>query len=123
MSTTPRDLRRRIEDLQDTMTAEYGRDAPYCEIAHQEFGIEQTPLPEDESDAIRDQFRAAGVVIPEDSIKLTVEHREFHDAMRRAVLGLDVGVDAIQLLSAGMAIGRRIGMAEAASSIKGFEVD
>jgi len=35
MPTTPRDLRRRIEDVTDDLTEQY--DAPFCEIVHREF--------------------------------------------------------------------------------------
>jgi hypothetical protein len=112
MPTTPREFRRRVEDTQDDMRAEY--DAPFCEIAHQEFGIPQTPLPEDERQAIQDQWAHAGVQLPDDSIKLTSEHRDFHEAMRRMVLGFQAeGADATQMLSAGLAVGRRIGMQDA----------
>lgn len=125
MTTTPRELRRRIEDLQDDLATEYGREAPFCEIAHQELGVSQTPMPDEERESIQEQFRAHGVSLDDDSIKLTIEHREYHDAMRRVVLGLEGGAsgDAVQLMSAGLAIGRRIGMSEAAAAFKGFEVD
>lgn len=110
MPTTPRELRRRIEDTQDDMRAQY--EAPFCEIAHQEFEIPQTPLADDQRENAIEQFRNMGIEIPTDSIKLTTEHREFHEMMRRIVLGLDAG-DAGQVMSAGLAIGRRIGMADA----------
>jgi len=113
MPMTPREFRRRIEDTQDDMRAQY--EAPFCEIAHQEFEIPQTPLSDDERQQIVEQFRSMGVNMPDDSIKLTIEHREFHDAMRRLVIGFQSdGADAVQMLSAGLAVGRRIGMAEAA---------
>lgn len=112
MPTTPRELRRRFEDLQDDLLNEY--DAPFCEIAHREFRIAETPLDDDERERTRDSFAHAGVLLPDDSIKLTVEHREFHEAMRRLVIGFQAdGADAVQLLSAGLAVGRRIGMQEA----------
>lgn len=121
MPTTPRELRRRIEDTQDDMRAQYDS-APFCEIAHQEFEIPQTPLSDDQREAIRDSFAHVGVSLPEDSIKLTEEHRDFHEAMRRIVLGFTTeGADAVQLMSAGLAIGRRIGMADAAETLKGFD--
>lgn len=113
MPTTPREFRRRIEDLQDDMRGEYGN-APYCEIAHQEFGIPQTPLPEPELTEQQEAFASHGVILPTDSIKLTAEHREFHEAIRRIVIGFQAeGADAAQLLSAGLAVGRRIGLQEA----------
>jgi len=113
MAMTPREFRRRIEDTQDDMRAQY--EAPYCEIAHQEFEIPQTPLSDDERQQLIQQFGSMGVNMPDDSIKLTIEHREFHAAMNRLVIGFQSeGADAVQLLSAGLAVGRRMGMAEAA---------
>lgn len=122
MPTTPRELRRRIEDIQDDMRAEY--DAPFCEIAHQEFEIPQTQLPEDQREAAIAQFREMGFNLPEDSIKLTTEHRDFHEMLRRLVIGFTAeGGDSAQLYASGLAVGRRIGMADAALSMKGFTVD
>lgn len=110
MPTTPRELRRRIEDTQDDMRAQY--EAPFCEIAHREFEIPETLLPLAQREAIIEQFRGVGVVLPDDSLKLTTEHPDFHDAIRRVVLGLDTN-DMAQVMAAGLAIGRRIGMADA----------
>jgi hypothetical protein len=102
------------------MRSEYA-DAPYCEIAHQEFEIPQTLMSDDEREAIIEQFRHVGVNLPDDSIKLTVEHRDFHDMLRRLVLGFQAdGADATQMLSAALATGRRIGMADAAGLIGGL---
>lgn len=112
MPLTPREFRRSIEDTQDDMRAEY--DAPFCEIAHQEFGIPQTLLPDEERESIIEQFRHHGVTLEDDSIKLTSEHRDFHDTLRRLVLGFQAdGADAAQMLAAALAVGRRLGMAEA----------
>jgi hypothetical protein len=117
MPTTPRELRRRIEDVQDDMQAQYESGTPFCEIAHQEFEVGQTLLPEETRRPMVEQFRAMGYTLPDDSIKLTEEHRDFHDMLRRSVLGLDTN-DAGQLLSAGLAIGRRIGMADAVAQLE-----
>jgi len=123
MPTTPREFRRLIEDTQDDMRNQYD-DAPFCEIAHQEFGIPETLLEDDQREPILDQFKHMGVSLPDDSIKLTREHREFHDAMRRIVVGFSAdGADAVQMLSAGLAVGRRLGMAEAAGLISSDHSD
>lgn len=125
MSTTPRDLRRRVEDVQDDMAAQYGSNTPFCEMAHMEFEIPRTPLPDEEIARIREQLSKVGVMPDEDSLKLTEEHRDFHDAMRRLVIGFQSdGADAVQMLSAALAIGRRIGMADAVAAMGNtWEVD
>lgn len=119
MPMTPREFQRRVEDVQDALRAEY--DAPFCEIAHREFEVPQNPLPEEERESIIEQFKAGGYILSEDSLKLTSDHRMFHDVMRRICLGLDT-IDATQVMSAGLAIGRRIGMAEA-SGLLGSTID
>jgi len=104
------------------MRAEYN--APFCEIAHQEFEITQTPLSDEERETIIEQFRHMGMSLPDDSIKFSVEHRDFHEMLRRIIIGFQAeGGDSAQMLSAGLAVGRRIGMADAAESMKGFSVD
>jgi len=65
-----------------------------------------------------DQFKHMGITIPDDSVKLTIEHRELHDSLRRLVIGLGTA-DAAQILAVGLAAGRRIGMADAVEALKG----
>jgi len=120
MQTTPRELRRRIEDVIDDLTEQY--DAPFCEVVHREFELAETALPDDDREAMLDQFKHMGITIPDDSVKLTVEHRELHDSLRRLVIGLGTN-DAAQILAVGLAAGRRVGMADAAATMQGFNWD
>jgi hypothetical protein len=108
---TPRDLRRRLEDIADDLATQYGQ-IPYCEMLHQELGFGQTPMPEEQIALIRNQNQ--WTTIPDDSIKITVEHEELHLALQRVLMDATTrGGDAAQVVALMLAGGRRIGLAEA----------
>jgi hypothetical protein len=114
---TPRDLRRRLEDIADDLTAQYGQ-IPYCEMLHQELGFGETPMPEEQVALIRHQNQ--WTTIPDDSIKITVEHEELHLALQRILMDASArGGDVAQVIAFILAGGRRIGLAEASGLLEG----
>ena len=113
---TVRELRHAVEDQIDALEAQYGTSTktPACEVLHFELGI---PAVTQRPDAakMREALKEQGVEVEEDSIKLTEEHEEFHRFLRRTVMNLMAeGGDAPQLAAQMLAVGRRIGMREAA---------
>lgn len=108
---TPRDLRRRLEDIADDLATQYGP-LPYCEVLHRELGFGATPMPEEQIAMIRAQNQWAS--IPDDSLKLTVEHEELHLALQRIFMDASERAgDGALIIAFMMAAGRRIGMTEA----------
>lgn len=110
---TVRELRRTIEDLSDNLSAQYGRHTPPCEILHGEFGFGMTAR--DDAESVQAQAKEQGIVIEDESVKLTVEHDDLHEALRRIVLdSMSQSQGADQLAAAMLVVGRRIGLREAA---------
>lgn len=110
---TVREFRRVVEDFTDAITHDYGRRTPFCEVLHQDVGLPQT-IRED-ADQVRAQAAQNGIELDEDSIKLTIEHEELHEALRRFVVdSMSQGQDATQLAAQMLIVGRRLGLQEAA---------
>lgn len=104
---TPRELRRRWEDTDDLLRAQYGRDVPYCEMLHAEVGLDATP-PEDPS--LEDLSSDISM------IRKSPEHADLH-AMLEAVAVeamLSGARNTGQLVAKFYVLGRRDGMREAA---------
>jgi hypothetical protein len=111
---TVRELRRTVEDLNDDLSRQHGRRTPPCEVLHYELGLPQTAA-EDAAEKI-ERARAQELNIEEGNIKLTIEHEELHEALRLfTVDALSQGLDSAQLAARMLTLGRRIGLAEAAS--------
>ena len=118
---TVREFRRAVEDAIDDMNAQYGRRVPACEQLHYELGFSETPAEDaEERLAILKQQK---VNIEEGDIKLTAEHEELHETLRRLALGvMSDGGDAGQVAATMLAAGRRLGFREAAALLSDDDV-
>lgn len=109
---TVRDFRRAVEDLQDSITAQHGRRTPYCEILHRDLGLPENVR--EDAEEVRARAAEAGHPLEEGSIKLTIEHEELHEALRRFVVdSMSQGQDAAQFGAQMLLIGRKMGFQEA----------
>lgn len=113
---TAKELRRTVEDISDELAAQHGTETPYCEILHFELNLPQTRR--DDWEKMMERFKKNEVDIDEDSIKLTTEHDQLHETLRRFVVdSMSQGMDAAQLAAQMLAVGRRLGLAEAAAML------
>lgn len=112
---TVRELRNTVTDFGDDLTAQYGRRTPPCEVLHYELGLPYG-TPRDDADQVVAAAAKSGVEVESDSIKLSVEHEDLHEALRLFVVdGMSKGMDQAQLAAQMLSIGRRMGFREAAS--------
>ena len=123
---TVKELRRLIEDLGDDLNGQHGKNTPYCEILHRELGIPETR--KEDADTIIEKVRKKeidpadlfGDDYESDSIRLTVEHEDLHEMLRReAVDAMTQGMGPDQIAAKMLSIGRRMGLREAAELMEG----
>jgi hypothetical protein len=111
---TVRELRRLVEDLSDDIQVQHGRRTPPCEVLHYELGLPHE-TPRDDAEKVAAKAREQGEELEEDSIKLTVEHEDLHEALRRFVVNdMSQGMDVAQMAAHMLTVGRRMGLREAA---------
>lgn len=119
---TVKQLRRDIEDIEDMLAAQHGKHTPSCEVLHLELGLPQTQR--DDADAVIERAQAqAGeqrIDLEPDSIKLTIEHEDLHELLRRVVVdSVSKSEDATLLAARMLAVGRIMGMREASGLLGG----
>ena len=113
---TVKELRRAVEDTTDDLIQQHGRKTPMCEVLHVELNLPQTLKDDDEVQKMLKIAEENHVELEDDSIKLTIEHEDLHEALRRFVVdSMSQGMDATQLAAHMLVVGRRMGLREAAN--------